>query len=143
MKKCSTMFNMSVAIIGLVLFSTPNPIFKDKFNVNKVDISENNMVKKYLYMNQDFEGIDVIKNNSVDGKLEKNEEAYVIIKNPEGKYYNNVNLKEEKNDIIISYNEESVNSEYKNELYNSRVDEVMVLRINANDSIDSINIVKN
>lgn len=143
MKKCNTMFKMSVAIIGLVLFSTPNQIFKDKFNVNKVDISENNIAKKYLYMNQDFEGIDVIKNSSVDGKLEKNEEAYVIIKNPKGKYYNNVNLKEEKNDIIISYNEESIDSEYKNELYNSRVDEVMVLRINTNDSIDSINIVKN
>lgn len=142
-KKSKVVLKVSIAIVGALLFTTPNQIFKDSFSVNKVEINENNAVQRYLDKNENFKGVGIIKNNYDDNKIKKNEDAYIVLKNPSGKYYNNVNLKEQKDGIIISYNESSINNEYENNLYNTRVDEVMVLRIKANDTIKNIEIVNN
>lgn len=131
-----------VFLLGLV-FTTPNDKFNSKFTVSKTDISQNNIIKRYLDKNINFKGIDIINKNSNQSKIDKYDEAYVVFKNPQDKYYNNVNLKETKNGIIISYDESSFNDKYKNDVYNTRIDEVMVLRIKANNSIENIEIVKN
>lgn len=142
-KKFKVIIITSVVFILGLIFTTPNDKFKSKFTVSKIDISQNNSVKRYLDKNIDFEGIDIINNNPNQNKIDKYDEAYVIFKNTSDKYYNNVNLKETESGIMISYDEASFDDEYKNKLYNTRIDEVMVLRIKSNNSIENIEIVKN
>lgn len=142
-KKFNKITIISIVFILALIFTIPNDKFRSKFTISKIDISQNNSVIRYLDKNIDFEGIDIINNNSDKSKIDKYNEAYVIFKNHDGKYYNNVNLKEVKSGIILSYDEAEFNDEYKNEEYNTRTDEVMVLRIKANNSIENIEIVKN
>lgn len=142
-KKFNKITIISIVFILALIFTIPNDKFRSKFTISKIDISQNNSVIRYLDKNIDFEGIDIINNNSDKSKIDKYHEAYVIFKNHDGKYYNNVNLKEGKSGIILSYDEAEFNDEYKNEEYNTRTDEVMVLRIKANNSIENIEIVKN
>ncbi|MBC6004666.1 MAG: hypothetical protein E6902_12665 [Paeniclostridium sordellii] len=138
--KYKSLIKISLICILFLIFTTPNSIFKEKFYVNKVDSSEA-IYKKYLNMSEDFEGVSIINNNSDKNKLMKDEYAYVIFKNHDGKYYNNVTIKEENNGIIITYQEANENDNYKNETYNSKVDKMMLLRIKSNEEISSLRLL--
>lgn len=138
--KYKVLIKTSIICILFLIFTTPNSIFKEKFYVNKVDSSEL-IYKKYLNMSENFEGISIVNNNSDKNKLMKNECAYVILKNHDGKYYNNVTIKEENNGIIITYQEDNENDNYKNEIYNSKVDKMMLLRIKSNEEISDLKLL--
>ncbi|MDU6250158.1 MAG: hypothetical protein E6612_14740, partial [Paeniclostridium sordellii] len=98
-------------IILILIFTTPNNIFKSKIYSNKID-SNDQVYKLLLNENKNFEGIRIINNNNDKNKLMKNEEAYILFKNKVGKYYNNVTIKEKKGDIIITYEEADICSSY-------------------------------
>ncbi len=138
--KYKSLIKISLICILFLIFTTPNSILKEKFYVNKVDSSEV-IYKKYLNVSEDFEGVSIINNNSDKNKLMKDEYAYVIFKNHDGKYYNNVTIKEENNGIIITYQEANENDNYKNETYNSKVDKMMLLRIKSNEEISSLRLL--
>jgi hypothetical protein len=139
-KNYKFIIKISLIFILALIFTTPNNTFKNKFYVSKVDSSEQ-IYKTYLDKSKNFEGVSIINDNIDKNKLMKNEEAYILLKNPTGKYYNNVTIKEKNNGIIITYQEADIDDDYKNEMYNSRVDEVMLLKIKSNEEISSFELL--
>ena len=127
-------------IILILIFTTPNNIFKSKIYSNKID-SNDQVYKLLLNENKNFEGIRIINNNNDKNKLMKNEEAYILFKNKIGKYYNNVTIKEKKDDIIITYEEADICSSYENNIYNNRSNDMMLIRIKANDNMCSFELL--
>ena len=63
------------------------------------------------------------------------------MKNKIGKYYNNVTIKEKKDDIIITYEEADICSSYENNIYNNRTNDMMLIRIKANDNMRSFELL--
>lgn len=137
-KKYKMIFKICIVCIGVLIFTTPNEKLKDKYNINKVEISQNDFIKGYLNKHENLGGVSIIQKDFDNNNFCKNEEAYVIFKNQADKYYNSVNIIEGNNDIIISYSECGINEKYENNLYNTRVDDVMVLRIKSNSDINDI-----
>ncbi|CEJ74429.1 Uncharacterised protein [[Clostridium] sordellii] len=127
-------------IILILIFTTPNNIFKSKIYSNKID-SNDQVYKLLLSENKNFEGIRIINNNNDKNKLMKNEEAYILFKNKIGKYYNNVTIKEKNDDIIITYEEADICSSYENNIYNNRTNDMMLIRIKANDNMRSFELL--
>ena len=127
-------------IILILIFTTPNNIFKSKIYSNKID-SNDQVYKLLLNEKKKKKGIRIIKNNNDKNKLMKNEEAYILFKNKIGKYYNNVTIKEKKDDIIITYEEADICSSYENNIYNNRTNDMMLIRIKANDNMRSFELL--
>ncbi|QYE97137.1 hypothetical protein [Paraclostridium sordellii] len=127
-------------IILILIFTTPNNIFKSKIYSNKID-SNDQVYKLLLSENKNFEGIRIINNNNDKNKLMKNEEAYILFKNKIGKYYNNVTIKEKNDDIIITYEEADICSSYGNNIYNNKTNDMMLIRIKANDNMRSFELL--
>ncbi|MBW4863072.1 MAG: hypothetical protein KZY57_09620, partial [Paeniclostridium sp.] len=65
----------------------------------------------------------------------------LLFKNKIGKYYNNVTIKEKKDDIIITYEEADICSSYENNIYNNRTNDMMLIRIKANDNMRSFELL--
>ncbi|CEN21331.1 hypothetical protein [Paraclostridium sordellii] len=127
-------------IILILIFTTPNNIFKSKIYSNKID-SNDQVYKLLLSENKNFEGIRIINNNNDKNKLMKNEEAYILFKNKIGKCYNNVTIKEKNDDIIITYEEPDICSSYENNIYNNKTNDMMLIRIKANDNMRSFELL--
>lgn len=126
--------------IVLLIFTTPNSFFKQKIYVNRIDSSEK-IYEECMKKNEKFEGIRIINNNKDKNKLTKNEEAYIIFKNRPGKYYNNVTIRNENSDIIIKYEEANMDDSYSNDIYNSRIGQMMLLKIQSNEEISSFKLL--
>ncbi|MGL5756971.1 MAG: hypothetical protein ACRCYC_16735 [Paraclostridium sp.] len=126
-----------IFILGVTI---PNSNFKPVLSVNRVDSSDK-IYEKYLIENKKTEGISIINNNKDKNKLMKNEEAYIIFKNRPGKYYNNVTIKNKNSDIIIKYEEANIDDSYNNDIYNSRIGPIMLLKIKSNEEINGFKLL--
>ncbi|MEG0181316.1 MAG: hypothetical protein RSF67_04550 [Clostridia bacterium] len=124
----------------ILVVTIPNSNFKPLFFVNRVDSSDK-MYEKYLTENEKAEGISIINNNKDKNKLMKDEEAYILFKNRPGKYYNNVTIKNKNSDIIIKYEEANIDDSYNNDIYNSRIGQIMLLKIKSNEEINGLKLL--